>query len=348
MSHSKKIPVGVLGATGSVGQKFIELLSRHPWFTIREVAASDKSAGQRYGDRVNWFSSAPLPEAVANLTIKPCIPDLTSPVIFSGLDAAVAGPIEKEFAMKGFKVISNAKNHRMDPDVPLLIPEVNPEHLKMIESQKYGNGCIVTNPNCSTIGLVLALKPLLDNFGLEQVNVVTLQALSGAGYPGVPGIDILDNVIPYIAGEEPKIEAEPLKIFGKMVSNKIKNYDLKISAQCNRVAVQDGHLECIQVKLSREASEIELKQTWKSFQGEPQHLKLPSAPLHPVYYLKEERYPQPKLHRHMDKGMAVSVGRLRTDPFFDYKFIALSHNTVRGAAGGAILCAELMKSRGYL
>ena len=348
MDITNKIPVGVLGATGSVGQKFIELLSNHPWFEVAEVAASERSAGNLYKDAVNWILSSPILERIANLEVKNCVPDLDSKIVFSGLDSSVAGEIESEFAKKGYIVVSNSKNHRMDKDVPLLVPEINPSHLELIKFQNYNGGCIVTNPNCSTIGLVLALKPLHDNFGLEMVNVVTMQALSGAGYPGVSSLDIVDNVIPFISGEEGKLEIEPLKILGDLNLHEIVNTDIKISAQCNRVAVLDGHLECVQVKLENKASDKDLIDAWHNFSSEPQKLNLPTAPLKPIYYFTEDKYPQPKIHRNLDKGMAVSVGRLRKDPLLDYKFIVLSHNTIRGAAGGAILCAELMISKGYI
>ncbi len=348
MSSQSKIPVGVLGATGSVGQKFIELLSNHPWFQVTEVAASEKSAGKLYKDAVNWILSTPLPDDVAGLKVKECEPYLESRLVFSGLDSSVAGGIEEAFAKKGYYVVSNSKNHRMDKDVPLLVPEINADHLKLVKAQSYNGGCIVTNPNCSTIGMVLALKPLQDNFGLEAVNVVTMQALSGAGYPGVASLDIVDNVIPFISGEEPKLETEPLKILGRFDGDKIINNEIKISAQCNRVAVLDGHTECVQVKLKKKASIEEIKKAWKNFSAEPQKLNLPTAPLRPIYYFEEDRYPQPRIHRNLDKGMAVSIGRLREDPIFDYKFVVLSHNTNRGAAGGALLCAELMKAEGYI
>ena len=348
MSSNEKIPVGVLGATGSVGQKFIELLSNHSWFQITELAASEKSAGKLYKDAVNWILSTPLPEDIANITVQECEPNLKSKLVFSGLDSSVAGGIEDAFAKNGYYVVSNSKNHRMDNDVPLLVPEINPDHLEIIKTQDYNGGCIVTNPNCSTIGMVLALKPLLDSFGLDAVNVVTMQALSGAGYPGVSSLDIIDNIIPFISGEEPKLESEPLKIFGTFKENKIINNNVKISAQCNRVAVLDGHMECVQVKLKKKASAEEIKNAWVNFSSEPQKLNLPTAPLKPVYYFEEDKYPQPRIHRNLDKGMAVSVGRLREDPLFDYKFVVLSHNTNRGAAGGALLCAELMKAKGYI
>jgi len=343
-----KIEVGILGATGSVGQKFIQLLENHPFFKVVEVAASDRSAGKKYSDAVNWFLASPIPKDVAGLTVQACEPVLKSHVVFSALDASVAGEIETEFAKKGYMVVSNSKNHRFDPDVPLLIPEVNPEHLELLKVQKYGKGGIVTNPNCSTIGLVLALKPLADKFGLEAVNVVTMQALSGAGYPGVSGLDCIDNVIPFIGGEEPKLEAEPLKILGGFNGKGIDKYEMKISAQTNRVAVIDGHTEAVQINLKNKATKEEILKVWREFRSVPQDLKLPMAPINPIYYFTEDKYPQPRLHRDIDKGMAVSIGRLRECNLFDYKFILISHNTVRGAAGGAILCAELMKEQEYL
>lgn len=343
-----KIEVGILGATGSVGQKFIQLLEDHPYFKVVEVAASDRSAGKKYSEAVNWFMSSPIPENVKNLVVKTCTPELKSRVLFSALDANIAGEVESELAKRGYMIISNAKNHRYDSDVPLLIPEVNHDHLELLKVQKFSGGGIVTNPNCSTIGMVIALKPIADNFGLEAVNVVTMQALSGAGYPGVSSLDIIDNVIPFIGGEEEKLELEPLKILGKLQGNSIINNDFKISAQTNRVAVVDGHTEAVQVKLKTKASKEDVIKVLKEFTSIPQKLKLPLAPERPIYYFEENKYPQPRLHRNIDKGMAVSVGRLRECSLFDFKFILLSHNTVRGAAGGAILCAELMKGEGYL
>jgi aspartate-semialdehyde dehydrogenase len=348
MTNNTKIPVAVLGATGSVGQKFIELLSSHPWFEIKELCASDKSAGKKYKYAVDWFLPSALPDNIGEILVQKCEPELDSKVVFSGLDSKVAGEVETEFAKAGYKIISNSKNHRMDEDVPLLIPEVNSDHLELIKTQKYRSGCIVTNPNCSVIGLVLALKPLLDNFGLYSVNVVTMQAVSGAGHPRVVNLDIEDNVIPLIKGEEPKVEIEPLKILGKLKNDKISFINFKLSAQCNRVNVTDGHTECVQVKLKKKTSTEEIIGAWKEFSATPQELELPYAPLHPIHYRDEESFPQPKHHRNEDKGMAVSVGRLRDDKIFDYKFVIMSHNTIRGAAGGAILCAELMKAKGII
>lgn len=342
-----KTPVAVLGATGSVGQKFIELLADHPWFELIEVAASDRSEGKKYSDAVNWILPSPLPDKVKNLIVRRCEADLKSKLVFSALDSSVAGEIESNFASKGYYVVSNARNHRFDEDVPLIIPEVNPDHLKMVKGGS-GGGAIITNPNCSTIGLTLALKPLNDKFGIEVVNVVTLQAVSGAGYPGLPAMDIIDNVIPFISGEEEKMETEPLKILGKQMNGKVQFADFKISAQCNRVGVIDGHTECVQVKLKNKVAPDEIIKEWQDFSALPQKLKLPSAPEHPIIYFYEEKYPQPKIHRGIEKGMAIATGRLRECSLFDYKFVLLSHNTARGAAGGTILISELMKAEGYL
>ena len=344
-----KISVGILGATGSVGQKFVELLSNHPWFEINELAASERSAGKKYNDAVNWIMQTPLNKKYAGLTLKSCKPDLKSKLVFSALDSGVAGEIEEDFASNGYIVISNSRNHRFDEYVPLLIPEANADHLDMIYHQKYKKGAIITNPNCSTIGMVLALKPLEENYGIDEVNVVTMQAVSGAGYPGISSLDIIDNVLPFIKSEEEKMEREPLKILGKLsTSMKVQNANIKISAQCNRVPVIDGHLESIQIKLKKKASKEEIIKTWQNFKGEPQKLKLPSAPSSPIIYFNQENFPQPKIHRNLGNGMTVSIGRLRDCHIFDYKFSVLSHNTVRGAAGGTILIAELMMAKGYL
>jgi aspartate-semialdehyde dehydrogenase len=347
--NTDRIPVTVLGATGSVGQKFIQLLSNHPYFKVVEVAASERSAGKTYAEAVNWILPESIPHDVAKLQVKECEPNLNCNVAFSGLDSSVAGEVEEDFAKTGYIVVSNSKNHRQDTFVPLLIPEVNPDHVKLMELQDFGKGKIVTNPNCSVIGLVIALKPIFDNFGLEAVNVVTMQAISGAGFPGVASLTILDNVVPFIGGgEEEKIELEPLKILGTFTPEGIKFLDIPISAQCNRVNVLDGHTETVQIKLSKDASKQDIIDCWQTFKSEPQDLKLPSAPVQPIQYYDEQAYPQPRLHRNLENGMAVSVGRLRECKLFDYKFVVLSHNTVRGAAGGAILCAELLKAKGLL
>ena len=343
-----KIKVGILGATGSVGQKFIQLLENHSWFEISEIAASKRSAGKMYKDAVNWFMQTPIPDKISTMTVRECLPNLDCQIVFSGLDASVAGEIEADFAKAGYAVISNSKNHRFDTDVPLMIPEINAEHLELIKQQKYGKGYIITNPNCSTIGMSLPLKPIHDKFGIEAVHVVTMQALSGAGYPGVSSLDIIDNVVPYIGSEEDKMQTEPLKILGTLENDKIKEADIIFSAQCNRVAVIDGHLEAISVKLKNKATVEEIKQCWAEFRGEPQELDLPMAPKIPVRYFEEANLPQPKLQRDIDKGMVVSVGRLQECPLLDFKFIALSHNTIRGAAGAAILNAELIFKKGLL
>ncbi|NGX27302.1 MAG: Aspartate-semialdehyde dehydrogenase 2, partial [Chlamydiae bacterium] len=322
-----KIRVGILGATGMVGQKFVELLSSHPWFEIVALAASDRSVGKLYGDVVKWSMPLPLPQEIAQLPIIPCEPkEFPCSMVFSGLPSSIAGEVEENFARGGCMVISNAKNHRMDPDVPLLIPEVNSEHLKLIKSQRFGKGAIVTNPNCSVIGIAMGLKPLLDQWGIEAVNVVTLQALSGAGFPGIPSRDIVDNVIPHIPGEEEKIETEPLKILGELQKKTITPHSMSLSAQCTRVAVPDGHLACISVKLNEKAKKSAIIDAWRKFLGEPQKLQLPSAPKHPIIYLEDESHPQPKLHRLLENGMAISVGRLQECPLLDWKFIILSHN----------------------
>lgn len=341
MRSKMKIPVAILGATGSVGQRFIELLVNHPWFEIKALAASERSAGKPYREAVNWLMPSALPSHIGDMIVQPCEPNLPCEWVFSGLDSSVAGEIETHFLNAGYTVHSNARNHRMRADVPLLVPEVNSDHLPLIFQQKT-KGKIITNPNCSTIGLTIALKPLADAFGLESVHVVTLQAISGAGYPGVASLDIMDNVVPHINGEEQKLETETLKILGRYEQNRIEHCAFKISAHCNRVPVNDGHLECVSVKLKSKATAKEVIAAWREFRGLPQKLHLPLAPQSPLYYFEETAYPQPKLHRLLDKGMAVSIGRLRECPIFDYKFALLSHNTIRGAAGGAILNAELM------
>lgn len=344
---STKIPVAVLGATGSVGQRFVELLLNHPWFEVTELAASDRSAGKRYAEATNWVMATPLPEKFANMIVKKCEANLDAKIAFSGMDASVAGEIETEFAEAGYYVISNARNHRFDADVPLMIPEVNHNHLDVVRFQNYKGG-IVTNPNCSTIGLAIALKPLYDNFGLEAVNVVTMQAVSGAGYPGLPSLDIIDNVVPFIGGEESKMETEPRKIFGSIINNRFVDADIKISAQCNRVGVIDGHTECVQVKLKSKPSKEKIIKVWSEYKSLPQEIALPFAPNPVITYLKEDKYPQPRVHRNIGNGMGVAIGRLREDSLFDFKFVVLSHNTIRGAAGGTILIAELMKAQGIL
>ncbi len=344
----KKISVGILGATGSVGQKFITLLNNHPYFEITEVAASDRSAGKRYCEAANWIEDVEIPKQVKDLIIKGTNEKFNSKILFSALDSSVAGEIEVNLANKGHVVISNAKNNRWSYAVPLVIPEVNYEHLELIKYQKYKGGMIVTNPNCSTIGMVLALSPLHKKFGIEAINVVTMQAISGAGYPGVSSMDVIDNLIPFISGEEEKLETEPLKILGIIENDKIENAKIKISASTNRVFVKDGHTEIVQVKFIHKPTKQEIITAWDEYKSLPQELNLPFAPSKPVHYLDNEKYPQPRLHRNLDKGMAATVGRLRECSLFDYKFVVLSHNTIRGAAGGTILIAELMYKMGKI
>lgn len=316
-----KQSVAILGATGSVGQSFVQLLENHPCFEIKEIVASPRSAGKRFGDCV--------PDTyLDHVRIQGIDNPISSKIVFSGLDASVAGPIEETLARNGHWVISNCRNHRYDPDVPLLIPEVNPEQLDWISRQHFNGGCLITNPNCSAIGLALSLKPLVDRFGVEQVHVVTMQAISGAGHRARATMDIDDNVIPYISGEEEKIERELFKILG--IS--------RVSAHCNRVPVSDGHTQCVSVKLKSEATVEQLIDAWQAFPA-PQ---LPSAPIRPIYYDHDHAFPQPKHHRLLEGGMAISIGRARKCPLFDFKYVTLSHNTIRGAAGCAILNAELL------
>jgi len=343
----KKIPVAILGATGMVGQKFVELLAHHPWFQIVAVSASERSCGLKYHEATRWMMAKPLPQEMGAMRISPCQPNLPCRMVFSGLDASVAGEIEEDFASAGYVVISNARNHRMDPDVPLMIPEVNSHHLDLVKLQRFPNGMIVTNPNCSVIGLTIALKPLVDAWGVEMAHVVTLQAISGAGYPGIPSFDIVDNVIPYIAGEEEKIETEPLKILGTIHQGILKPYSMGISAQANRVSVMDGHMACVSVKFKEKTEKEQIIQAWESFSSETQTLGLPTA-VKPIIYHSDARHPQPKFDRDLGNGMVVSIGQLRKCSLFDWKFALLSHNTIRGAAGCAILNAELLVRKGYL
>ncbi len=346
----KRIRVGILGATGTVGQRFVQLLEGHPWFEVTALAASDASAGKLYAKAVRWKISADVPAYARTTRVQECKPPLNCDLVFSGLPADVAGTIEEDFAQAGYVVSSNARNHRTDADVPLLVPEVNPDHLDILPLQRaqrgYGRGCIVTNPNCSTIHLALALKPLDDAFQLNKVMVTTLQALSGAGYPGVPSLDVLDNVVPFISGEEEKVESEPLKILGGYGNGNFTPASFVISAHCNRVATIDGHLECVSVSFGKTATLDEVRECLASFTALPQKLGLPSAPVHPVIVRDEPDRPQPRLDRDCEKGMATTVGRLRPCKVLDYRFVLLGHNTIRGAAGAAILNAELMLARG--
>ncbi len=349
---SGKVKVGILGATGAVGQRFVQLLADHPWFEVGALTASDRSAGKRYVDAAKWLLRGGMPAAVEEMVIVPTEPGAIDPdvrLLFSALPGSTAGQVEADLAAAGFAVCSNASAHRMDADVPLLIPDVNPEHTALIPVQKKARGWkgfIVTNPNCTTTHLVCALKPLHDAFGLDAVSVVSMQALSGAGYPGVPALDILDNVIPFIGGEEGKLESEPQKLLGVVQGGMIAPAGFAVSAQANRVAVRNGHLEAVTVKLKRRASLEEVAAAFAGYRGEPQRLGLPSAPDPAIIVHTAEDRPQPRLDRLAGKGMATSIGRLRPDPILDYKFIVLGHNTIRGASGGAILNAELLVSQG--
>jgi len=348
--RNNKLRVGILGATGAVGQRLISLLAGHPWFQIESLMASSRSEGKRIEEACRWLLDSPIPAEFTDTIIKPCSPSSELDFVFSGLDADVAEHIETLFAENGIPVVSNTKTHRMDSDVPLVIPDINPDHLRMIKIQQMrydGKGFIVTNPNCSTIILSLALAPVHFAFGIQSVLVNTLQAVSGAGYPGVSSNDIIDNVLPYISNEETKMESEPLKIFGRFNNGKIRNADLKISARCHRVMVSDGHLISVSCKLQKHVSSEMIIDAWKSFDPEIGKLGLPSMPLHSVIYSDDPERPQPKKDRYSGKGMTVTIGRLERCEVLEYKFSALGHNTIRGAAGGAILLAELLKSSGY-
>ncbi len=349
---NKKTPVGILGATGTVGQRFIQLLEGHPWFEVTWLAASDRSAGKKYSEAATWRLSTPIPERIAALPVRSAVPDKETPkLVFAALDATAAKEIEPAFAAAGCAVVSNSSAFRMAPDVPLVIPEVNGDHTELIKTQKWykdSGGFMVTNPNCSAIGLVLALGPLHRRFGVEKVFVATMQAVSGAGYPGVPSLDILGNVIPYIANEEPKMEAESRKLLGTLQGGRVVPADALFSAHCNRVAVEDGHTESVSMQLGKKASAEEIVATWNEFRCTPQKLNLPSAPEQPVYYDPAPDRPQPRLDRDRGRGMSAVVGRLRPCNIFDWRFTVLSHNTIRGAAGAAILNGELLKAQGYL
>lgn len=346
-----KIKVGILGATGMVGQRFVQLLDGHPWFEVTELAASERSAGKTYGDVMEgrWKISADVPAYARSMTVKDCVPGLDCKVVFSALDADVAGEIEGNFAAKGFIVSSNARNYRMELDVPLLIPEVNADHLKLIPVQRKNRGYkgfIVTNPNCTTIHMLIALKPLMQ-FGLSQVMVTSMQALSGAGYPGVPSLDILDNVLPYIGGEEEKVQSETLKLLGTFNGKSITDAPIAVSASCNRVNVRDGHTESVYVKLDKKPGIKELISALENF-NPLKDLALPMSPDHPIIVRPENNRPQVKVDREVEKGMATVIGRVRECPIMTYKFNLVGHNTIRGAAGAAILNAELMKTQGLL
>ncbi|HKD09440.1 MAG TPA: aspartate-semialdehyde dehydrogenase [Bryobacteraceae bacterium] len=346
----KKIEVGILGATGMVGQHFIKFLDGHPLFELTWLGASERSAGKRYTEAAKWHLGGSVPEAAAKLAVEEAKPGNAPGLLFSAMDASVATEIEREFAQAGHAVVSNSKNHRMEADVPLIVPEINADHLKLIPGQRRARGWkgqIVTNPNCSTVVLTMALGPL-KQFGIKRVVATTLQAISGAGYPGVASMDITGNVIPFIGGEEEKMQQETQKIMGDFAGDRIAPLTAGVSAHCNRVAVVDGHTVCVSVEFSSKPSESDLIKAFESFRGAPQDLDLPSAPKRPVQYLSEADRPQPRKDVERERGMAAFVGRVRPCPVFDWKFVALGHNTVRGAAGAAVLNAELMRAEGYL
>lgn len=351
---SSQIPVAVLGATGSVGQRFISLLDNHPWFKVVALAASDRSVGQKYSLAARWVLDDPMPEYAREMVVVPARTDcIDASIVFSALHTEVANEVEPLFAKAGAAVCSNASSYRRGEDVPLLLPEINADHIHLVKHQRQNkgwNGCIVTNPNCTSTGLTIALKALDNAFGVRQVIAVSLQALSGAGYPGVPSLDIMDNIIPNIAngGEEDKVEWEPRKMLGRLNDNKIDLADITFSAHTNRVAVIDGHTVCASVKLKEAVAPEAAIQALREFGGQPSARDLPSSP-RPVIEVREEAdRPQPRLDRLAGKGMTTVVGRVRRDPILDLKFVVLSHNTIRGAAGASIYNAELLVNEGLL
>jgi aspartate-semialdehyde dehydrogenase len=345
-----RIEVGILGATGMVGQNFVNFLQGHPWFDLKWLGASDRSAGKKYKDAMNWNLAGTTPDSIAGLTVQECKPGNAPKLLFSAMDASIATEIERAFAQAGHVVVSNSRNHRMDRDVPLLVPEINSDHLKLVPGQQQARGWkgqIVTNPNCSTVTLTMALAPL-KQFGITRIVATTMQAISGAGYPGVPSMDIVGNVIPFIGNEEEKMEQETQKILGDFRGDHIEPLPAKMSAHCNRVAVVDGHTVTVSVELSAKPSLADVRAAFDSFTAVPQQRRLPSAPPRPVIYMEEANRPQPRKDAERERGMAAFVGRLRACPVLDCKFVALGHNTIRGAAGAAVLNAELMHSEGML
>ena len=351
--------VGILGATGMVGQRFIQLLNNHPWFEVAWLAASDRSAGKTYAEACKWKLDTPLPARIAAMTVMPNVPEATPAadlpkIIFAALDADIARELEPKFAAAGCAVVSNSSAFRMTPDVPLVVPEVNADHLELIERQSWRKepsasgqpgGYIVTNPNCCAIGLVLALKPLEARFGIESLFVSTMQAVSGAGYPGVASLDILGNVVPFIKNEEEKLQEEVGKLLGQLGRGGIQMLDAKLSAHCNRVPVEDGHMECVSIKLRTRATREQVLAAWSEF-APLANQKLTSAPDQPVEFDVNPDRPQPRLDKLRGHGMAATVGRLRECNLLDWKFVVLSHNTIRGAAGAAILNAEVLARLG--
>ncbi len=345
-----KIPVAVLGATGSVGQRFVQLLAGHPWFELAEVVASDRSVGRPYREATDWRLSADIPEGARDLVVKDYGAALDSPVVFSALPGEIAGEIEQRMAREGRALFSNTSTHRMTPDVPLLIPEVNPEHVAALDVQRKNrgwSGFIVTNPNCSAIHLVLALKPLHDAFGIDALAVTTMQSVSGAGYPGVPSLDMIDNVVPFISTEEEKMTEETNKLLGGF-DGAFQPVCLTMTAHCNRVSVRDGHMECVSIRFASPATPEQAAQAMAAFRAKPQELNLPSAPKRPIIVRTEPNRPQTNIDRDAENGMATTVGRVRACPLLGTKFVLVGHNTIRGAAGASILNAELFKVEGLL
>ena len=346
----QKIEVGVLGATGTVGQRFVQLLEAHPWFEVTWVAASDRSTGKRYRDAASWQLEGAPPSSVADLTLDEAVPGRGPRLVFSSMASSQAEEIERAFAAAGHIVVSNSSHYRMVEDVPLLIPEVNPQHLDLLpvqRRQRGWEGAIVTNPNCAAVGLVMALAPLKP-FGLKRGIVTTFQAVSGAGYPGVPSLDALGNVIPYIGGEEPKVESEPQKILGELRGERIEPLPMGISAHCHRVPAIDGHMVAMSLEFEHRPTREELAQALAGFRGLPQERELPSAPRRPIHVMEAPDRPQTRKDVNLERGMATPVGRIRECAVFDWKLVTLSHNVLRGAAGAAVLNAELMKSEGLL
>ena len=346
-----RIPVGILGATGTVGQELIAFLDDHPWIEVTWLGGSDRSSGRQYGGATTWRLAGDLPSPIADLTVADCRTGIGAPqLVFSALDSAVASDIEQAFARAGHTVVSNARNHRMDRVVPLLVPEINADHLALISRQRETHGWpgqIVTNPNCSTVALAMSLAPLRV-FDIRRVLVTTMQALSGAGYPGVASLDCMANVIPFIAGEEEKLEQEVGKILGRLDDHGVVAHDVSVSASCNRVPVVDGHLISVSVEFGEAVTAPQLMAAWRLWIGAPQQMGLPSAPAFPIVYLDAPDRPQPRRDAHRDRGMTVSIGRLRPCPVLGWKFTALVHNTIRGAAGAAVLNAELLHAGGWL
>jgi len=348
---SAKIPVSILGATGTVGQKFVRLLAEHPWFEIVSVAASEQSAGKRYGEIVRWREGTPLPERIALMTVQRAEPSIPGRITFSAIEADIAGEVEQAFARAGKYVVTNTKTHRMDPDIPLLVPEINPDHLNLLARQqreRHWSGGIVANPNCSTAGLVLGVAPLQQAFGIEKIFVATMQAVSGAGYPGVPSLDALGNVIPFIGGEEEKMEQETRKILGSFASERITDASMTVSAHANRVAVVDGHLEVVSLGFGRRVTPAEAVRALEAFRAPGDIATLPSTPARPVEVDSRADRPQSRLDLERGNGMTVTVGRVRPCNLLDLRLVLLSHNTIRGAAGAAIQNAELLVARGYV